>query len=111
MRSRRSRTLSRSPLTYSSPTRCTYRAHCRAGPSFSLPTARRSFFCASLSVSGTPSENNRAVVESRTPSCPSLFPAMSTLTMAITSRPSPFRRVARCCEPINPCSSPATATR
>ncbi len=81
------------------------------GLSFSFPTASRSFFCASDSVSGVPSEKRRATVASRTPSWPSLFPAMSTLAIATTSTPSDFSRRARCCDPIRPCSSPATATR
>src|SRR5438045_1669239 len=84
----------------------------RAGQRDLLGRRRRSrFYSSSASTSGTHSENSRAAVESLTPSCPSLFPAMSTLTIAITSTPSALRRPARCCDPIKPCSSPATTTR
>ena len=72
-------------------------------PSFSPPSASRSLRPASVSTAGTPSLKTRSDTSSRTPSCPSTLPTVSTLAMARTRDPlrgEAAGQVGRAVEPL-----------
>jgi hypothetical protein len=85
------------------------RASCRAGESFSPPTARRTSASASVSAVGTPSAKSRMLRGLRMPSSAVELPTMSLVNMPCTSAPWSWKTCAMWSDPYNPCSSPATA--